>query len=139
MVGRCVMTPAELHAAVTAAVQARLETARAATPGPWRVSVEGSEGSRISPDYGDLRERSRFIALIGGRVQPEDGYNARHIVANDPDVVIRACEADLQRLADHDPGSDAVAFHWSACPCSAGKVCPELRRFARVYGVEVGT
>jgi hypothetical protein len=62
--------------------------ARAATRGPWRVSVEGSEGSYISPDYGDIRTKSRFIGIANGRVQPEDGRNAVHIARHDPARVL---------------------------------------------------
>lgn len=145
------MTPAELHAAVRAAVTARLELARAATPGPWRVCAEGSEGSRVAPDYGDVRERSRFIAVIGGRVQPEDGRNARHIAANDPAAVIRACELDLSRLSAHWPMRCGCcnAIDCPANPqvhprarCDAGHDvmwprCYEVENIGRVYAVAV--
>ena len=60
------------------------ERAEAATPGPWRVCAEGSEGSRIAPDCADKRERSRFIGVLNGRVQPEDGRNAAYIATMHP-------------------------------------------------------
>lgn len=78
----------------------RKAQAWAATDGPWRVAAEGSEGSRIAPDYGDIRTKSRWIAIIDGRVQPEDGRNARHIVANDPSYVL-ADIAAKRRIVDY--------------------------------------
>jgi hypothetical protein len=74
--------------------------ARAATPGPWRVSVEGSEGSYISPDYGDVRTKSRFIGIVNGRVQPEDGRNAAHIARHDPARVLAEVAAK-RTIVDH--------------------------------------
>lgn len=62
------------------------ERAEAATDGPWRVAAEGSEGSRIAPDCEDKRERVRWIANVNGRVQPEDGRNARYMALVDPPV-----------------------------------------------------
>lgn len=62
------------------------EHAEAATDGPWRVAAEGSEGSRIAPDCEDKRERVRWIANVNGRVQPEDGRNARYMALVDPAV-----------------------------------------------------
>jgi hypothetical protein len=68
--------------------------ARAATPGPWRVCAEGSEGSRIAPEGGGtIRERSRFLGIMNGRVQPEDGHNATHIARHDPARVLAECES----------------------------------------------
>lgn len=62
------------------------EHAEAATGERWRVAAEGSEGSRIAPDCEDKRERVRWIAIANGRVQPEDGRNARYMAMMDPTV-----------------------------------------------------
>ena len=56
-----------------------------ATPGPWRIGPEGSEGSYVLPDCEDKRERGKYITLVGGRVQPLDGKNAR-LIAAAPDL-----------------------------------------------------
>jgi hypothetical protein len=79
---------------MSAANQLRLAAARlraraqSATEGPWRVCAEGSEGSRIAPagEHLTLRERSRFIGILNGRVQPEDGRNAAYIATMHPGV-----------------------------------------------------
>lgn len=62
------------------------QAAKQATRGPWRVGPEGSEGSYIAPDYGDLRTKCRFIGIANGRVQPEDGHNAAYMAMVSPDV-----------------------------------------------------
>jgi hypothetical protein len=76
------MSADELHKAA----EVLRERATAATEGPWRVCAEGSEGSRIAPDSGDKRERTRFIGIMNGRVQPEDGRNARYAATMHPGV-----------------------------------------------------
>lgn len=68
------------------------ERAEAATPGPWRVGSEGSEGSRVNPRTGDKREDSRWIASVNGRVQPEDGRNAEHIASWHPVVALAVAD-----------------------------------------------
>jgi hypothetical protein len=55
---------ADLYERLRAAITQRLRLAEAATPGPWRVAAEGSEGSRVAPDHQDKRERTRFIAMV---------------------------------------------------------------------------
>ena len=58
------------------------------TPGPWRSRELGSEGARILPDYGDVRERGKVIAEVRGRDTLTDFANARLIVA-----AVNACFA----------------------------------------------
>ena len=77
--------------------------ARAATPGPWRVCAEGSEGSRIAPEGGTKRERSRFLGIMNGRVQPEDGRNAAHIARHDPARVLAECAAKRRIVEGMQP------------------------------------
>lgn len=80
------------------------ERAEAATEGPWRVCAEGSEGSRIAPDREDKRERTRFIGILNGRVQPEDGHNARHIASWHPAVALAV--ARWLEAESHQPETD---------------------------------
>ena len=47
---------------------------------PWRFQMLGSEGGRIYPDYGDIRERGKFIAVVNGRSTQEDQANGDFIV-----------------------------------------------------------
>jgi hypothetical protein len=68
------------------------ERAQAATPGPWRVGPEGSEGSYLLPSLGGIRERSRFIGILNGRVQPEDGHNAAHVASWHPVVALAVAD-----------------------------------------------
>jgi Family of unknown function (DUF6221) len=128
-----------------AAITQRLELAQAATPGPWRVAAEGSEGSRVAPDYQDKRERTRFIAMVNGRVQPEDGRNARHIAANDPATIIRHCERDLKVLDRHRTCGtpDEIAAHPrypnTACAhCGSNPwPCEDIEWLAEAYQVVI--
>src|ERR1700685_3971546 len=55
------------------------------TPGPWRSFESGSDGARILPDYGDVRERSKYIAVVNGRETAPDCANAR-LIAAAPDL-----------------------------------------------------
>ncbi len=89
------MTAARLRQAATVL----RERAEAATPGPWRVGAEGSEGSRVTPNTGDKRTDMRFIANVNGASQPQDGRNATLIATMDP--LVGAALADwLDRTAD---------------------------------------
>lgn len=132
--------PDDLHTTLTAAVQARLDVARAATPGPWRVCAEGSEGSRIAPASGTMREQSRFIGIMNGRVQPEDGRNARHIALNDPAFVIRSGGRDVAVLKRHEPVYQIPLTEggqrWVCRSRCKPVPCVELAELATVYGVE---
>ena len=133
-----------LHDDLVAAVTERLELARAATPGPWvhhpagfmgcgqvLTAGEGVEGGDIAGPTGDL--------------YPRGGYSPRgdmaHIAANDPATVIRACEADLERLAVHSPCTPGCALHLVPMTCHycdiAARWCFEVRRVAYVYGLDL--
>jgi len=79
-------------------IEARLALAEAATPGPWGVGAEGSEGSRVNPRTGDIRNDSRHVVSCNGRTQPEDGRNAAFIADRSPDRIIAECRADLTLL-----------------------------------------
>ena len=72
---------------------------QAHTPTPWRSSQMGSEGARILPDYGDIRERTKYIAIVNGRDTVTDFANAEFIVrsVNSHEALVEACiQADLQ-------------------------------------------
>ena len=85
------------------------ERAEAATPGPWRVGAEGSEGSRVNPATGDKREDSHWIASVNGRVQPEDGYNAAHIASWHPAVALAVADwLDAEDTHQFGPTEHAI-------------------------------
>lgn len=90
------MTPAELHAWVVAQWQAKLDTARAATAGPWDF-VPAPDGSwHIEPpDYAEPD-----VGQVAGHA------DAIHIAAFDPAFAIAACEAALLRLTRCAPAED---------------------------------
>ena len=49
---------------------------------------------------------------------------------------IRVCEADLERLDEHEPQHDGDAIEQWQCEVCGETPCDELHRIARVYGVE---
>jgi len=124
-----------LHKRIETAVKLRLAVAQAATPGPWRVCAEGSEGSRVAPATGTKREQSRFIGIANGRVQPEDGRNARHIAANDPARIIRDCTEDLFLLDLHSPGTDGCCKVDRAAAYAVVWPCTVALSLARRYDI----
>lgn len=55
-----------------------------------------------------------------------------HVAANDPAFVIRAAQADLNRLDEHKPVVDSNGLRW--CPGHrTWSDCPELLRLESVY------
>jgi len=137
--------PTTLHDTLRAELDRRLAVARAATPGPWRVCAEGSEGSRIAPDYRDALGKSRFIGILNGRVQPEDGRNAAHIALHDPTDAIRRYTGELEVLERHAPrrlvgemrGWVDVKNPERCARCWADWPCVELMSLASRLGVNV--
>jgi hypothetical protein len=145
-----------LRADLVAAVTQRLELARAAQtarPGPWRaVPTHNMYGE---PDGGQrvLAEDPTPTGFISRMVvdvplHPVDSKarhevpadTAAHIVVNDPATVIRACEADLERLAEHRPMVGDP--RWCvACTRDSGiqtaAPCAETCRVARVHGFDL--
>jgi hypothetical protein len=108
----------DLHTTLTAKVTAHLELAQAATQGRWSWSRQ---------------------KIAAGETKPED---YAHIEANQPQHVIRACHADLERLelhkgilinTDEEPGWELNCWTCRGRPPSP---CPEVRLIASVYGVE---
>lgn len=69
-------------------VQARMATAKAASPGPWHASREPDEAVVYTTHY-DPKGRQGYVTSATKR---ED---APFIAANDPQDVIARCEAEL--------------------------------------------
>jgi len=71
-----------------------------ATARPWRFRMMGSDGGRIFPDYGDIRERTKFIAMVNGRDFHTDQANGQYIVrsVNSHKALVEACRAALKAL-----------------------------------------
>jgi hypothetical protein len=117
----------DLHARLVAAVNARLEVARAADIAPeleaWYSVLDLTKGHQ---DGG-----AGLFAL-----------DAKHIALNDPATVIRHCERDLRVLERHVPvhiGGPAACKH--AWVDSDGWIedypCDDLRDLATAYGMEL--
>lgn len=64
------------------------------TPAPWRFRMMGSEGARIMPDSGNIREDGKYIARVDGRDFHADQSNAEFIVhaVNAHDKLVEALE-----------------------------------------------
>lgn len=89
----------DLHARLVAALQARLEVARAATPGPWAIwrDLDHQGFYTVGDEAGVIPE---------GQQETEDECNptahvyvewdAKFIAANDPATEIRRVEAKLR-------------------------------------------
>jgi len=130
---------ADLHERLTAAVEARLEVARAATPGPWAPDHPWLSDVVNSALLGAVADCS-----VGTGYRAQSLEDARHIAAHDPATVIRHCERDLRVLRRHkvchglDP---AYCPHpqFNACHrCAQNHPCDEIRDLAEAYAVEVG-
>jgi hypothetical protein len=96
------VTPAELHAWVVAQWQAKLDVARAATPGPWEDAAEGKH--RVVEALGSghtVAEIFPCLEHLGCMVG-----DSAHIAAFDPAFAIAVCEAALRRLERHRPNQD---------------------------------
>ena len=64
---------------------------------------------------------------------------SEHIALNDPDFVIRACRADLDRLERHTPQQYEGLRFCPGCPSEDRfhQPCPEVRSMAEVWEVEL--
>lgn len=121
----------DLHEQLLAAVNARLEVARAATPGPWTTQGVGDFGWSVHFEGGMPRG-----------VETEDNRQGRDdadfIAANDPATVIRHCERDLRVLERHAPITGGGGTHLWCDHCDTTEwPCDEIRDLAAAYGTEV--
>ena len=108
----------------------------AATEGPWRVGAEGSEGSRVNSDTGDLRADSRPILNCNGRVQPEDGSNARFVVDahNTVPILLAMVEAVLELHQRDEHGQCTQCWDSVIGEIREDWPCAELRALEAVIG-----
>lgn len=100
------MTPTELHAWVVAQWQAKLDVARAATPGPWDrtfngLHMNGSGTARIAPITGGPAVVNGFFL---------NGADPDHIVVFNPAFAIAVCEAALRRLERHSAMPSGLCY-----------------------------
>jgi Family of unknown function (DUF6221) len=131
------MSVTDLHTRLTAAITARLDVARAATPGPWR-------------SYRTLGEQkctvrfaaSPYTAVVRDTPNDED---AIHIASWDPTTAIRVLEALQEVVARHRLCPADCKHHVGRLWCHAVACfvnserwpCADIRSAARALGVEV--
>jgi hypothetical protein len=130
------VTPAELHAWLVARWQEKLDTARAATPGPWEALAQNSDGQNTVLSRGprDGEKATGTFKAVWLEVQSHDGNwninldrqtaDADHIAAFDPAFAIAVCEATLRRLERHRPLLDTRG-------CQGRAVGPAIRSSMR--------
>lgn len=114
----------------------------AASKGPWRVGVEGSEGSRVNPDTGEKRVDSRAILMCNGRVQPEDGANALFVVdaynIASPMYEMMDALLDLHQESEHGRCAVCVDYEYDrgeALSFPAKYPCETVIRLGSVMGL----
>lgn len=140
----------DLHGRLLAAVNARLELAHKATPGPWSTSGpdtiaqweiydhQWSVASATAYDHND--PLSNKPGATGPAYINADA-NAAFIAANDPATVIRHCERDLRVLGMHQWRAPGVNCGCDKAMCSCGEhvpwPCEELVWLAEAYAVPI--
>lgn len=126
----------DLAARLLAAIGQRERVAAAASPGPWRTGV----GSTYLVD--DVVYRPSLGFPTGHHLEQVCNFqyganaakDAEHVVANDPQIVLRRCSADRRILERHEVHGDG----YSKCTwCGESWPCPDLRDLAVAYDLEV--
>lgn len=141
----------DLHERLTAAVNERLEVARAAVPGPWGYNPgkqwhDGEDFVTLTNgqefvSYGGPSPFTGCVCITGPADHPQSMADARFIAANDPATVIRYSERDLRVLARHHPDAGETLLGVPAALCAGHPIwtrypCDEIRDLATPYGVE---
>ncbi|MEV6547992.1 DUF6221 family protein [Streptomyces sp. NPDC051597] len=132
----------DLHTWITQQVDKVEALVRAQPPAPWRYDAD--EEQVLAAD--NIRVAETFA--LSNRQQRAIGA---HVVAHDPDAVLRRCESDRRILARHrmDPAAATSPDRATACNgCGAEWVqdsydpfvenlndCPELRDLAHAHGL----
>jgi hypothetical protein len=129
------MADLDLTEAVRAALTAQLETARAATPGPWGPRDENGE---FELSYGDFG-----WSIIGpaGGCETEDSEqgkaDAAHIAANAPDVTITRVEALLRILDEYEQAREYYDANRSVPAGELHGLGTAIKILAEGLGIEV--
>lgn len=99
---------------LTAAIEARVAIARAATPGPWRIYDVGDIGV-IQAD--DEPERGHEIGMMARCPRHDDRRleDAEHIADNDPATVIAMCQAHRALVEIAFGYAAKIDGEWGCC------------------------
>lgn len=146
------MTDNDLHSRLVSSLTARLDRARAATPGPWHTPGPDSVGQWVIYDdqwaVAEVRAYSHDDPMSNkpgarGPAYIDSDANAAYIAANAPDVEIRRVEATLRVVQRHAPCSDCNGdggdyVHATMCHACAevGEYCGLVLALAAGEGIE---
>lgn len=133
---------ADLRDRLLAAVERRERLASEATPGPWaKVTDE-------SPEFAVVVQDARGTWALGSGFY---SYDAAHVAANDPAMVLRACTAHrrivarydeavatAQRVASRPPDGPAWHVVAAAAESRVAVLADVLHELADAYGVTSG-
>jgi hypothetical protein len=120
-----------LHERITAAVEARLAVAQAATPGPW---VHDNDLGMVVV----IHDKDSLSSVASAHVA-----DAAFVAANDPARIIRDCRRDLTTLDRHQATGNGECCRY----CCRGRhseseairyPCADLLSLAEAYEIGVG-
>lgn len=113
------------------------QRATAATMGPWKPMVLGSEGYLVLADWGTVRDRGRYrIARFGMKDWDTDKADAEYVASMHPGVALKIAdwlEAVAASYAELEPGYQAFLAG------DAGGDPDPIVAIARAYLGEDGT
>jgi hypothetical protein len=138
----------DLHAWITQQVDAVEKLARACDATDWRHVFDGIIVDRDIDGWQSAPDNARIASVAYERIywstSPAHSPEADHIVSNDPDTVLRRCEADRRILARHRRDPDCLA--WASCKGCGNdgwglpsvdnlNACPELLDLAHAHDI----
>jgi hypothetical protein len=143
----------DLHAWITQQVDAVEKLARACDATDWRHVFDGIIVDRDIDGWQSAPDNARIASVAYERIywstSPAHSPEADHIVSNDPDTVLRRCEADHRILARHRLATQDE-WDWIHDPACHGcgvmgdcddpvtdnlNDCPELLDLAHAHGI----
>lgn len=141
----------DLHGWITQQVETVERRARACTATDWRHVFDGVIVDRDTDGWQSAPDNARIASVAYERIywstNPAHSPDADHIVCNDPDTVLRRCEADHRILNRHRLNPDAYWAEAAMCEgCGTeGEMgyprtenlndCPELLDLAHAHGL----
>ncbi len=141
---------ADLHSRLRSTITERLETARAATPGPWTTPGPDSVAPWMVYDAdwcvatASAYDHDNPLGRPRGPAYIDPDANAAHIATNDPASMISLYEGLLRIVDEHSPREvrnrvDRWGNPMVACDsCWRQHPCPTLSILADSLGVDTG-
>lgn len=139
----------DLHAWITQQVDAVEKLARACDATDWRHVFDGIIVDRDTDGWQHAPDSAVIARVDYDRIywstSPAHSPEADHIVSNDPDTVLRRCEADRRILARHrldpnvtyEPACKGCGTYGDQELSNVDNVndCPELLDLAHAHGI----